>query len=75
MSEMQFATAEALARTAYDAAHPADSFEALKRRKAYSREAAGLYRDWIRAARSGALGPVEEGSRRDTPGAGKRLAA
>jgi hypothetical protein len=75
MSDTQFAIIEALAAKAYDAAHPADSFEALKRRKSYSREAAGLYRDWIRAARSGALGPVEEGSRRDTPGGGRRLAA
>jgi hypothetical protein len=65
MSEMQVAIVEALAARAYDAAHPTDSFEALKQRRAYSREAAGLYRDWIRAARSGALGPVERGPRRE----------
>jgi hypothetical protein len=50
---------ELLARRAYDAAHPDDSFEDLKRRAGFSREAAGLFRAWIRAARSGALGSVE----------------
>jgi hypothetical protein len=74
MSEVQSATVKALARAAYDAAHPSDSFEALERRTAYSREAAGLYRDWIRAARSGALGLVEGGPR-EKPRAGDRRAA
>jgi hypothetical protein len=46
---------EDLARRAYDAAHLNDSFSALKERARFSKEASGLYRGWMRAARSGAL--------------------
>lgn len=52
------AAIEALARQAYDACHPDDTFDDLKRRAGFTREAAGLLRAWTRAARSGGLGPV-----------------
>lgn len=52
------AAIEALARQAYEACHPDDSFDDLKRRAGFTREAAGLLRAWMGAARSGRLGPV-----------------
>lgn len=42
--------AEAAARAAYDACHPADSFDDLKRRAVFSREDRFLLRDWLAAA-------------------------
>ena len=52
------AVIEALARQAYDACHPDDTFDDLKRRAGFTREAAGLLRAWTRVAQSGGLGPV-----------------
>ena len=43
-------TIEELARAAYDACHPQDSFDDLKRRAAFSKEDRGLLRDWLAAA-------------------------
>jgi hypothetical protein len=63
---------EALAREAYDACHPNDSFSALKQRARFSKEAAGLYRGWMRAARSGAIGTLED---RTQPGADAKSSA
>ena len=34
----------------YDACHDDDDFTSLKRRAAFSRESAGLYRQWMQAA-------------------------
>ena len=51
---------KALAREAYDACHPNDSFGALEQRARFSKEASGLYRGWMCAARSGALGTIEK---------------
>ncbi|WP_445500663.1 hypothetical protein [Microvirga sp. G4-2] len=49
---------EAIARRAYEACHRDDTFDDLKRRAGFSREAAGLLRAWTEAARSGRLSPV-----------------
>ncbi|MBM6582847.1 hypothetical protein ILT44_21815 [Microvirga sp. BT689] len=54
------AVIENLARRAYEACHPDDSFDALKRRAGFIRPDAGLLRAWMAAARSGRLGPPEE---------------
>ena len=62
-----------LARKAYDAAHLNDSFSALEQRTRFSKEAAGLYRGWMRAARSGALGVASE--KRSLPGTEVKPAA
>jgi hypothetical protein len=58
-----------LARRAYEACHPDDTFDDLKRRARFTREAAGLLRAWIRAAQTGALGPLEDARTADRPGA------
>jgi hypothetical protein len=63
---------EALACKAYDACHSNDSFSALEQRAHFSKEAAGLYRGWMRAARSGALGTIDE---RTQPGADTKPSA
>jgi len=49
---------ESLVRADYDASHPEDSFDDMKRRRPFSREDAGLYRDWMElaAARAEAAG-------------------
>jgi len=47
--------AEARARAAYDACHPDDSFEDLKRRAAFSKEDRLLLRDWLSAAAQDAV--------------------
>lgn len=41
---------ESLVRADYDASHPDDSFDDMKRRLSFSREDAGLYRDWMELA-------------------------
>jgi len=41
---------EKRAQARYDACHDDDDFESLKRRAVFSRESAGLYRQWMRAA-------------------------
>jgi len=38
---------EAIAREAYDGCHPDDTFEALKHRAQFSKEDAGLLRQWL----------------------------
>jgi hypothetical protein len=43
-------TAEIRAQIRFDACHDDDDFESLKRRAVFSRESAGLYRQWMRAA-------------------------
>jgi hypothetical protein len=69
------AAIEALARQAYDACHPDDTFDDLKRRAGFTREAAGLLRPGTRAARSGGLGPVGSTSPNQAFGEGDALAA
>jgi hypothetical protein len=41
---------EKRAQARYDACHDDDDFASLKRRAAFSRESAGLYRQWLQAA-------------------------
>lgn len=41
---------EEAARAAYDACHPDDSFDDLKRRASFSKEDRCLLRDWLAAA-------------------------
>jgi hypothetical protein len=41
---------EEIARASYDACHPQDSFDDLKRRAAFSKEDRMLLRDWLAAA-------------------------
>jgi hypothetical protein len=41
---------ESLAREAYERCRPDDTFADLKRRMPFSKEAAGLYRDWMTIA-------------------------
>jgi len=41
---------ELYAQARYDACHDDDDFASLKRRAEFSREAAGLYRQWLQAA-------------------------
>jgi hypothetical protein len=41
---------ETRAQTRYDACHDDDDFESLKQRAVFSRESAGLYRQWLQAA-------------------------
>jgi len=41
---------EKRAQTRYDACHDDDDFESLKQRAVFSRESAGLYRQWLQAA-------------------------
>lgn len=55
--------AEAIAGEAYDAVHHDDSFAALKRRARFSKEDAGLFRDWMAAAERGALTAPAAGGR------------
>lgn len=43
---------EALVRADYDASHPGETFDDMKRRSAFSREDQGLYRDWMALAAS-----------------------
>lgn len=40
---------EGAARSAYDACHPDDSFDDMKRRAAFSKEDRCLLRDWLAA--------------------------
>jgi hypothetical protein len=49
-------------RDRYGRIHPDDTFDDLKRRAAFSRQDAGLLRDWIKAARRAApeMFPDEE---------------
>jgi hypothetical protein len=56
------AAIEHLACRAHDACHPDNSFNALKRRAGFIRPDAGLLRAWLRAARSGRLGPSSDAS-------------
>lgn len=68
------------ARAAYDACHPDDGFDDLKRRAAFSKEDRCLLRDWLAAVRRGegggptaaAEGPrhpaVTAAGRRSAPG-------
>jgi len=51
--------AESLARQAYDACHPDDSFEDLKRRAHFSRHDAGLLDAWTEATQARGLGPAK----------------
>lgn len=48
--EMSSQAVEDAARAAYDACHPDDSFDDLKRRAAFSKEDRCLLRDWLVAA-------------------------
>jgi hypothetical protein len=41
---------DARAQARYDACHDDDDFVSLKRRAVFSRESAGLYRQWLQAA-------------------------
>ncbi|WP_048708658.1 hypothetical protein [Microvirga massiliensis] len=72
LAELDF---EAQVREAYDACHPNDSFSALKQRARFSKEASGLYRGWMRAARSGALGMIEKRTQPDADAKSSALAA
>lgn len=40
---------EKRAQTRYDACHDDDDFDSLKQRAVFSRESAGLYRQWLQA--------------------------
>jgi hypothetical protein len=42
---------EALVRREYQRCHPDDTFDALKHRARFSKEAQGLVRDWMAAAK------------------------
>lgn len=75
MPEAYSAFVEELASAAYDTANPDDSFKSLERRAAFSKEAAGLYRDWMRAALSGALNPAQHRLVKDSRGQADAIAA
>jgi len=45
---------EALVREDYNRAHPADTFDEMKRRAPFSPEDQGLYRDWLAVAAASA---------------------
>jgi hypothetical protein len=50
---------ESLVRDDYDRAHPEDSFDDMKRRRSFSPEDQGLYRDWLAVAAVRAFaGPI-----------------
>ena len=69
------ASIEALARQAYDACHPRDSFDDLKRRADFAQQDAGLLRAWIGVAQSGRLGPPDKASATRVPDGPDALAA
>jgi hypothetical protein len=48
---------ESLVRADYDRSHPGETFDDMKRRRSFSKEDKGLYRDWmaIAAARAEAV--------------------
>ncbi len=41
---------ESLVRADYDRSHPGETFEDMKRRRSFSKEDNGLYRDWMAIA-------------------------
>ncbi len=55
--EAERAYLESLVRADYDESHPGETFDDMKRRRSFSREDKGLYRDWmaIAAARAEAV--------------------
>lgn len=55
--EAERAYLESLVRADYDRSHPGETFDDMKRRRSFSKEDKGLYRDWmaIAAARAKAV--------------------
>nr|WP_292838668.1 hypothetical protein [Mesorhizobium sp.] len=48
--EIERAYLESLVRADYDRSHPGETFEDMKRRRSFSKEDNGLYRDWMAIA-------------------------
>ena len=48
--EAERAYLESLVRGDYDRSHPGETFDDMKRRRSFSKEDKGLYRDWMAIA-------------------------
>ena len=54
--EAERAHLESLVRADYDRSHPGETFDDMKRRRSFSKEDKGLYRDWMAIAAARAEG-------------------
>lgn len=78
-SEAERAYLESLVSADYDRTHPGDSFDDMKRRRSFSAEDRGLYRDWLgvaaaraAAARLSSSAAIDEAGAPQTPARGLR---
>ena len=49
-NESERAYLESLVRADYDRSHPGETFDDMKRRRSFSKEDKGLYKDWMAIA-------------------------